>query len=56
MNGTAWASLIALLAWLVLALSALRAHRIGARKAVTLALAWGAIFALVVVVFSAVGG
>lgn len=56
MNGTAWASLIALLAWLVLALGALRLHRIGARKAVTMGLAWGAIFVLLALGFAAAGG
>ena len=36
----AWVSIIALVAWLVLALSALRAHRIGAKQTVVMALAW----------------
>lgn len=55
MNEYGWVSLIALAAWLVLALSALRSYRIGARKAVTMALAWGSIFALVALFFAAVG-
>ncbi|HWK42642.1 MAG TPA: hypothetical protein VNR60_12005 [Croceibacterium sp.] len=55
MTGTGWASLIALLAWLILAFSALRSHRIGARKAITMALAWSAIFMLCILVFTAIG-
>jgi hypothetical protein len=55
MTGTSWASLIALLAWLVLALGAFRSHRIGGRKAVTMALAWGAIFVFVAIFFGAMG-
>jgi len=49
-----WVSLIALMAWLVLAVSAVRAHRIGARKMVVMGLAWVSIFLLVAAVFSAV--
>lgn len=52
MTGGSWVSLIALLAWLVLALSAVRAHRIGAGQAVRLGLTWAAIFALVTAVFT----
>lgn len=51
----AWVSIIALIAWLVLALSALRAHRIGAKQTVVMALAWISIFFLVAAVFGAVG-
>jgi len=50
-----WVSLIALAASLVLAVSALRSHRIGGRKALVMALAWGAIFALVAFVFVLAG-
>lgn len=56
MNEYGWVSLIALVAWLFLALSAFRSHRIGARKAVTMALMWGSIFVLVALVFAAIGG
>lgn len=45
-------SVIALVGWLVLALSAYRAHQVGARKTIVMALAWCAIFALVSGVFS----
>lgn len=55
MNQYAWVSLIAVLGWLVLALGALRSHRIGARKAVTLTLTWLAIFVLVALVFASMG-
>lgn len=56
MSEYGWVSQIALAAWLVLALGALRSHRIGARKAVTMALAWGSIFVLVAFFFAAIGG
>ena len=49
-----WVSIVALLAWLFLAVGALRAHRIGAKKTVVLVLAWVSIFFLVAAVFSAV--
>lgn len=52
MTSGAWVSLLALLAWLVLALSALRAHRLGAGQAVKMGLTWGAIFFLVAAVFT----
>ena len=48
-----WLSIVALTAWLVLALSAFRAHRLGARRTLVLVLAWAAIFALVAAVFTA---
>lgn len=50
-----WVSLIALLGWLVLALSALRARRLDARKTVVYGLVWGAIFLAVAAVFGAAG-
>jgi hypothetical protein len=56
MNSMAWVSLIAVLGWLVLSVSALRAHRIGARQAVTMALAWLAAFALATAVFTVLTG
>lgn len=52
MNGTQWISIIAMAGWLVLALSAFRAHQISARKGVVLALIWGAIFLAAAAVFS----
>jgi hypothetical protein len=55
MTSSDWASLIAVAGALVLAGSALRAHRIGARKVVILALAWLAIFAVVAAVFATAG-
>lgn len=50
-----WVSVAALLGWLVLAGSALRARQLNARKAVTYALVWGAVFFGVAAVFSAIG-
>lgn len=51
-----WVSIVALLGWLILALSAMRAHRIDARKGLVMALAWGAIFLLVVAVIGGISG
>ncbi len=56
MNAAGWVSLIALTGWLVLALGAFRAHRIGARKTVILTLTWAAIFLLITGIFVAIGG
>ena len=50
-----WVRLIALSGWLVLALSAYRARQLNAKKAIVMALAWGAIFLLVTGVFVAIG-
>jgi hypothetical protein len=50
-----WVSVVALAGWLVLALSAYRAHRLNARRTVVYALIWGAIFLAVAAVFGAVG-
>lgn len=55
MNEYAWVSIIALVGWLILAASSYRAHRIGAKKTVVMALAWGAIFLFIAAFFSAVG-
>lgn len=44
-------SLIAMLGWLVLSIGAFRAHQVGARKTVVMALTWSAIFGLVAAVF-----
>ena len=49
-----WVSVVALTAWLVLALSAFRAHRVGARRTVVMVLAWIAIFLLLAGLFSLV--
>ena len=56
MSEYGWVSLIALVGWMVLALSAYRAHRVSAGKTVVLALTWGAFFLLVTAIFAAVGG
>jgi hypothetical protein len=50
-----WVSIVALTGWLVLAFSAYRAQRVGARKTLVMALAWGAIFLLVTAIFAAIG-
>ena len=54
MSEYGWISLIALAAWLVLALSAYRAQRVGAGRTLVMVLAWVSIFFLVAAVFSAV--
>jgi hypothetical protein len=48
-----WISLISLIGFLVLAIAALRAHRLDARKAVVYALVWGSIFLAVAAAFGA---
>jgi hypothetical protein len=54
MSGS-WLSVVALLGWLILAGSALRARQLNARKAVTYALAWGSIFFAVATIFTVIG-
>jgi len=51
-NPAGWVSLVALLGWLALVVGAFRAHRVGRRKAIVMAWAWGAIFLLVTAVIS----
>lgn len=48
-----WVTLISLIGFLVLAISALRAHRLDARKAVVYVLVWGALFLGAAAVFGA---
>ena len=55
MTGYSWVSLIALVGWLVLAVSAFRAERVDLCKALMMALAWVSIFLLVAAVFTVVG-
>ena len=50
-----WISIVSLLAWLILAFSAFRAQRVGAKKTVVIALAWVSLFFLVAAVFGAIG-
>ena len=50
-----WVSIVALTGWLVLALSAYRARRIGAKKTLVMMLAWGAIFLFAAAIFTAIG-
>ncbi len=52
MSETALVAMVALLGWLILVIGAYRAHRIGARRTVRLALIWGSIFLAVTLVFS----
>jgi hypothetical protein len=49
-----WVSIVAMAGWLVLALSAYRAHRVGAKRTIVMALAWIAVFLLVAALFAAV--
>ena len=53
MSEAGWVSLIALAGWLILMLGAFRAHRIGGRKTLVMALVWGAIFLLVTAIIAA---
>lgn len=48
-------SIVALLGWLVLALSAYRSHRVSGRKTLVMAATWGAIFLLLAGMIAAVG-
>lgn len=50
-----WVSIVALLGWLVLAASALRARQLNAGRAITYALIWGAIFLAATALFTAIG-
>jgi len=47
-----WISIISLTAWLVLALSAYRAHRVGGKTTLVMALGWISIFFLTAAVFA----
>lgn len=49
-------SIISLVGFLVLAVSALSAHRLSLKKGVVMALAWAAIFAIVVLFISLIEG
>ena len=51
-----WVSIVALSGWLILAVSALAAHRLSLRKGLVMALAWAAIFAGLTALISAVRG
>ncbi len=55
MSETAIVSLMALTGWLVLVGGAFRAHQVGARKTIVMALAWGSIFLAVALVFTVTG-
>jgi len=49
-----WVSAVALVGWLVLSFSALRARQLNARKAVVYGLIWAAIFLAAAAIFGAV--
>ncbi|MEO6387798.1 MAG: hypothetical protein ABIT16_13655 [Croceibacterium sp.] len=55
MNSASWISIVALTGWLVLAGSAFRAHQVGAKKTLIMALTWVAIFLLIAGIFAAIG-
>lgn len=48
-------SIVALVGWLILALSAYRSHRISGEKMLTQLLIWASIFLVVILVFTAIG-
>ncbi|HTN14888.1 MAG TPA: hypothetical protein VL094_08790 [Sphingomonadaceae bacterium] len=54
MSGS-WVSIIALLGWLVLAVSAYSGYRLGWRKSLIMALVWAAIFASMTVFIGWIG-
>lgn len=49
-----WVSVVALVGWLLLSFSALRARKLHARKALVYGLIWAAIFFAVAAIFGAV--
>ena len=51
MTATPWVSLVALAGWLAVTLAGFAARRVGARRAVMIALVWLAIFLLAGAVF-----
>jgi hypothetical protein len=51
-----WLSLVALLGWLIVALSGYASYRLNWKKSVTMALAWAAIFVGVAVLAAFFGG
>lgn len=52
MNEISIVSIIALLGWLILALSAYRSHQVDASKTIRLVLIWGCIFTGIALLFS----
>ena len=56
MNEYAWVSLIALAAWLILAIASYREQRIDARRTLLMATAWLGLFLLVAGAFMVFGG
>lgn len=55
MTGGGWVSIIALTAWLILALGAFRSRRVPLGKSLFMAAIWGGIFLLVAAAFTAAG-
>lgn len=55
MTSYGWLSVVSLLAWLVLAISGLRARNLDTRKTLLMAAAWGAIFLVVTAFVVAIG-
>lgn len=56
MNDLGLVSLIASAGWLVLAFSAYRSHRVGAKRSIAYGLTWAALFGAVFLVFMWIGG
>jgi uncharacterized protein (DUF983 family) len=56
MSDGALISIISMVGFLILAVSALRSHQLSMKKWVTLALVWGAIFAIVVLFVNLIQG
>lgn len=53
--GSTWVSVVAMIGWLVLAVTAYSGHRLGWRKNLVLALVWVAIFASMTAFISWIG-
>lgn len=56
MQTTSWVSIVAMLGWLILAMSALASYRLTWRKGIVLALTWAAIFTGVALFIGVVRG
>jgi hypothetical protein len=55
MTGDRWVSLIALAAWLILAVSAWRSRRVSAQRTLQMGTLWLGLFLVVVLVFRMIG-
>lgn len=55
MSEYGWVSIVALLGWLILAVSAWRSYQVSGKRMLTYILIWGSIFLAVAIFFSLIG-